>query len=103
MKNIFASNLKSKSKFNPSSIFKYFPPPEYIGMPHVGFDITVNSVKYAELLKSPKGLKLGRFGTQDLPSPLVFNENLASNQDLLAIIKKLQRNNKFNFVEVSIP
>ena len=115
MKNIFELISSSKNNtsstpgvnvkhtFDFSSIFRYFPVPKYIGMPHVGFDIMLNSVRYVELVKSPRGLKLGRFGNQDLPAPIVFNDNLSSNQDLIAILKKLQRNNKFNFVEVSIP
>jgi type IV pilus assembly protein PilM len=85
------------------TFFKYFPAPKYIGMPHVGFDITSTSIRYIELVKSPKGLKLGKFGTVDLPKPVIFDEKLSSNQDLILSLKKIQRNNKFDFVEVSIP
>ncbi len=87
----------------PFSFFKYFPAPKYIGMPHVGFDISSNDVRYAELIKSPRGLTLGRFGTQEFAKPIVFDDKLAQNQDLISILKKIQKNNKFNFVEVSIP
>lgn len=87
----------------PISFFKYFPAPKYIGMPHVGFDISSNAIRYIELVKSPKGLTLGRFGTQDLSTPVIFDDKLASNQDLVLSLKKIQKANKFNFVEISIP
>lgn len=87
----------------PLSFFKYFPAPKYIGMPHVGFDISTDAIRYIELVKSPKGLTLGRFGTQEIPKPVIFDDKLSSNQDLVLSLKKLQKNNKFNFVEISIP
>lgn len=86
-----------------STFFKYFPAPRYIGMPHVGFDISATSIRYVELVKSPDGLKLGKYGTLDVPRPIVFDEKLANNQDLILALKKIQKNNKFDFVEVSIP
>ncbi len=87
----------------PFSIFKYFPAPKYIGMPHVGFEIATNAIRYIELVKSPKGLTLGRYGIQELSAPIELDNNLASNQDLIMSLKKIQRKNAFDFVEVSIP
>lgn len=72
-------------------------------MPHVGFEISSNAIRYIEIIKSPKGLTLGKFGIQELSTPVVFNETLSSNQDLILALKKLQKANKFNFVEISIP
>ncbi|MCF7865755.1 MAG: pilus assembly protein PilM [Candidatus Pacebacteria bacterium] len=86
-----------------SSFFKYFPTPKYMGMSHVGFEISSNAIRYIEIVKSPKGLTLGRFGIQELPNPVVFDEHLSSNQDLMLALKKIQKVNKFNFVEISIP
>lgn len=74
-----------------------------MAMPHVGVDISANSVRYVELVRKPTGLALGKFGTQDVPTPVSFNEPLINNKDLIAALKKVQRVNKFQFVEVSIP
>lgn len=85
------------------TFFKHFPTPKYMAMPHVGIDISTTAIRYVELDKALNGLKLGRFGTQSIPTPLVYSEPLASNTDLLDALKKLQRVNRFNFVEISIP
>lgn len=85
------------------TFFRYFPTPKYMAMPHVGVDVSGNSIKYMELVKGTNGLKLGRFGTQVLPNPINTNEPLSSNSDLVDALRKIQRTNKFNFVEISIP
>ncbi len=85
------------------TFFKHFPTPRYMAMPHVGVDISTTAIRYVELNKTTEGLKLGRFGTQSIPTPLIYSEPLASNKDLVDALKKIQRANRFNFVEVSIP
>ncbi len=74
-----------------------------MSMAHVGIDITPTSIRYLELLKSHKGLKLGKFGTQDLPISKTQYENPLSNPEVVTALKKIQRAHKLNFVEVSIP
>ncbi len=84
-------------------IFKHFPAPRIISMPRVGVEITSTSVRYMELVKSGRGLRLGRYGTQDIPNGTAAGESLLANKDLSAALKKIQRANRFQFVEVAIP
>jgi len=98
----FSGAKKNLGKFE-KYFFRWFPTPSYIAMPHVGVDITANAIRYIELVKSYDGLKLKRYGTQDLASPISMDGNLANNADLMAALKKIQRANKLSFVEVSIP
>jgi type IV pilus assembly protein PilM len=74
-----------------------------MAMPHVGIDISANQIRFVELVRKPTGLALGKYGTQEIPTPVSFNEPLTLNKDLIAALKKVQRTNKFQFVEVSIP
>ncbi len=85
------------------SVLRYFPTPRYIGMPHVGFDISTNAIRFVELTKSAKGLRLGRFGTVELKTPITVDDHLADNQEIIRILRTVQAENRFNFVEVSIP
>jgi len=86
-----------------TTLKRYIKPPRFMSMAHVGIDITPTSIRYLELLKSHKGLKLGRFGTQDIPTSETQYENLLANPEVATALKKIQRANKLNFVEVSIP
>lgn len=72
-------------------------------MAHVGVDISSNSIRFLELMRTGNGLKLGRFANQALPSPLLPGESLIKNTDLVAALKKVQRTNRLSFVEIAIP
>lgn len=74
-----------------------------MAMPHVGIDISSTAIRYLELVRKPYGLVLGKYGIQEIPTPVSFNEPFVANKDLVAALKKIQRTNKFTFVEVSIP
>ncbi|HEY1037639.1 MAG TPA: pilus assembly protein PilM [Candidatus Paceibacterota bacterium] len=84
-------------------LFKYFPAPRIISMPQVGVEITATSIRYMELARSGDGTKLGRYGTQEVPGGVSLRESLVANKDLVAALKKIQRANRFQFAEVSIP
>lgn len=85
------------------SIFKYFPTPNFLDMSHSGVDISPTAIRFVELIKTPHGLKLGGFGEQTLPKPLVNGESLVADLDLIAALKKLQRAEQLSLVEVSVP
>jgi type IV pilus assembly protein PilM len=85
------------------NFFKYFPAPKFISMPRVGIEITNSSIRYLEINKKLGGSKLGRYGTQDIPGGVLLQEGFSTNKDLQDSLKKIQRANKFQFAEVSIP
>ncbi len=74
-------------------------------MDHVGVEIGTNVIRFIELRRTSVGgvITLGRFGEYPLPASLVPNVPLRSNKDLLALLRKLRKDNKVSFVEVSIP
>ncbi len=85
------------------TLFKYFPPPRFLEMPHAGVDISSRAVHFVELINEPTGLSLGEYGTETLITSLVAGEPLRLNVELVAALKKIQRSKKLQFVEVSIP
>jgi len=74
-----------------------------MSMAHVGVDITPTSIRHLELLRSHDGLKLGRYGMQDIPQAASPSEDFLSAPEVAAALRKVQRANKLTFVEVSIP
>ncbi len=74
-----------------------------MSLSHVGIDISANSIRYLELVRTTNGLTLGAYGEQEIPTTVSFTEPLVSNKDLVAALKKVQRTNRFQFVEVAIP
>lgn len=82
---------------------RYFPTPHYLEMSHAGIDISSSKVRMAELLRTSCGLKLKSFAEERLDSPLMPNQSLLSNKNLIEVLKKIQKKNNLKFVEVSIP
>lgn len=84
-------------------ISQHIPTPEYMSMVHVGIDISATSIHILEIKHNGSHLELGRYGVQELATPVNFAEPLLTDENLLAALKKVQRKYKLDFVEVSIP
>ncbi len=82
---------------------KYFPTAHYLEMSHVGVDVSSSAVHVSELLRTSKGLKLRFCSEEKLDAPILSNESLISNKNLITILKKIQKKYNLKFVEVSIP
>jgi Tfp pilus assembly PilM family ATPase len=76
------------------TIKRYIRAPRIMSMAHVGIDITPTSIRFLELIKTYNGLKLGRFGTQDIPVAETQYENILDNPEVVTALKKIQRANK---------
>lgn len=85
------------------TFFRYFPTPKYISMAHVGIDIKPTSIRFLELARGGIKLNLGRYANLPLPNPLQPGESMIQNKELVAALKKIQRTNRLNFVEIAIP
>lgn len=86
-----------------TKLLSYFLSPSFLNKSHVGLDITSTSIKYIELIKSPRQLKIGKHGRQTLANPIVFDETLANNIDLQDALTQIKKSQNISFVEVSIP
>lgn len=87
------------------SFFKFFPTPRFLRMDHVGVDVSSTAVRFIELKKTAVGgaITLGKFGQYPLSTPLPAESLVRSNKELMAILRKMRKENRLSFVEVSIP
>lgn len=83
--------------------YKLFPVPKYLGLSTVGLDISDESIKYAELVRSAGGYKLGRYGAIDLPVGTIVSGNIANRDQLIEVLKQIRVKNGFRFVHASLP
>jgi type IV pilus assembly protein PilM len=72
-------------------------------MPHIGLDISYSTIRYIELTKESGKFKIKKHGIKKLNTPVVIGQPLATNTDLEKSLIEIQKSNKINFVEVSIP
>ncbi len=80
-----------------------FPTPSYLAMNSFAIDISDQSIKYGELITTPYGLRLGRFGKEKIPPGVVISGKIEDKDKLVEILKKIKEKEKINFVRVSLP
>lgn len=80
-----------------------FPTPSYLAMNSFAIDISDQSIKYGELLATPEGLRLGRFGKEKIPPGVVVSGKIEDQNQLVAILKQLKEKEHLGFVRVSLP
>ncbi len=79
------------------------PPPNFILMPAVGIDISDRGIKYAELIPTDRGNKLGRFGRLPLPPGVVEGGKIVNSAALTAALDGLRAKEHFSFVRATLP
>lgn len=82
---------------------RYFPTPSYLAMNSCAIDISDQSVKYGELLATPLGLRLGRFGKEKIGEGVVVAGKIENPRELTNILKKIKEKEHLKFVRVSLP
>lgn len=82
---------------------RYFPTPSYLDMKSFSIDISDQSVKYGELIATPLGLRLGRFGKEKILPGVVVSGKIENPVELIKLLKKLKEDLKLKLVRVSLP
>lgn len=79
------------------------PPPEYILMPAVGVDISDRNIKYAKLIPTTDGFRLGKFGDIPLAAGIVEGGRILDPERLRDTLRTLRQNHDVSFVRAALP
>jgi len=72
-------------------------------MPAVGLDISSNSIRFMEMLRTSSGLRPGRYGEKSIPEGVGYSEDVHNNKSLKKTLKELASEYDLKFVNVSLP
>lgn len=84
-------------------LLKFFPVPNFLIQPAVGFDISDQSIKFMELVKAGDKFKIGRFGEQGIPLGVIEGGELKNPEAFLKIILGLKSKWHFSNIFISLP
>ena len=70
---------------------------------HTGLDISDESIKYAELAKTRRGIKLRRHGEKDIPLGVIMSGKIIAPEKLTEILSELRKGKNIKHVRVSLP
>ncbi len=85
-----------------STIIQYLPAPKSMSFAHAGIDIGTNHVRYISFNKKGDYFTIENFGVETIPT-LDKESVLADQKELLTALQKIQKENKYTYVEVSLP
>ncbi len=80
-----------------------FPTPKFLAMPSFGLDISDESLKFVELITTPSGIKLGRYGERKIPIGIIESGKIKDLKKMEEILIALKKDEKIKSVRVSLP
>jgi len=84
-------------------LLSVFPPPQFLAMPSVGIDVSDNSLKFIELRQTKDGLRIGRFGEEEIPEGIVVGGKIQKGPALVDILTKVRKEHNMHFVRATLP
>lgn len=81
----------------------YFPTPSYLTMNSCAIDISDQSIKYGELITTSKGLRLGKYGKEKIPTGVVISGKIEEKDEMIRLFRKIKEKENLHFIRVSLP
>lgn len=85
-----------------SNITRSIPVPRIMSFEHAGVDIGLNHIRHMSFKRKGEHLSIEHYGVYDIPT--VSHEQLLTDQEeILMVLKKIQKETGYKYVEVSLP
>lgn len=91
--------INSFNKF----FLRFFPLPNFLIAPSFGLDISDESLKFAELVTTKNGIKLGRYGERKIPAGIIESGKIKDSAKMREILISLRKEQGIKFARVSLP
>ncbi len=82
---------------------KQIPVPKMIRFDHSGFDIGSNHIRHIFLERKGDDIEVSNFGTEELSETINKDLDESTNKEIIEVLRKIQKENKYKYVEVSLP
>lgn len=86
-----------------SFLFKLFPPPTFLVMPHAGLDISDDAIRCIEYRRSGGSLVISKHAVKELPAGLVDGGDIKDEKEFVSILKNFAQEHNLSYVKVSLP
>ncbi len=86
-----------------SRFFTFFPVPEFLRMPAVGFDISDHAIRILEAVPSPSGMCIGRYGAYPLPKNMIQGGVIQDMSALVEAVRMMAKKYSVFYMRASLP
>lgn len=85
-----------------SNITKHIPVPHIMSFEHAGIDVGINHIRHISFKKKGEHIHVQHFGVYDIPT-VARDAMLIDQEEILLVLKKMQKEFGYRYVEVSLP
>jgi type IV pilus assembly protein PilM len=86
-----------------NSYNRFFPVPKFLELPSFGLDVSDESIKYIELIKTKDGIKVNRYGEIKIPAGIIESGKIKDPQKMEGFLISLREKEGLKSVRVSLP
>ena len=81
----------------------FFPTPKFLLLPSFGLDISDESIKFIELVKTKDGIKVNRYGEKKIPAGIIESGKIKDSRRMEEVLVSLRKEEGLKSVRVSLP
>ena len=82
---------------------KFFPTPKFLSIASFGLDISDESLKFIELVPTPGGLRIGRYGERKIMPGIIESGKIKDSKYMKELLLSLKKEEGIKAVRVSLP
>ncbi|MDO8572738.1 MAG: pilus assembly protein PilM [bacterium] len=86
-----------------SLFYKFFPPPVFLRMPSVGFDISDQAIRFVEIIETRKGFVIGKYGFRNIAPGVIIGGEIKNTEELKKVLSSIHQEHNIDFANVSLP
>ncbi len=86
-----------------NSFNRFFPTPKFLRVPSFGLDISDESIKFVELIKTKNGIRVNRHGERKIPAGIIKSGKIKDQKQMEEILVSLGKEEGLKSVRVSLP
>lgn len=82
---------------------RFFPLPKFLSGSFFGLDISDESLKFVELIRTKDGVRVGRYGERSIPLGVIESGKIKDSKKMEEILLAFKKEEKIKSVRVSLP
>lgn len=82
---------------------RFFPTPKFLEIPSFGLDVSDESIKFTELIRTKDGIRVNRYGEKKIPVGIIESGKIKDPKRMEDVLMSLRKEEGLKSVRVSLP
>ncbi len=86
-----------------SSLAKLFPAPRFLVMDHAGLEISDDTIRCVQFVRTMRGMRIKKYASMDIPAGIIEGGDIRNEAEFKRLLTSFDEKNNLSYVKVSIP